>query len=132
MYPAVLEDMDKWERALKDPQVWNRLLNKGSPSDLLAHLYFLNREWESAVRQTKTSHGNRDAMKQLLNYIVQSEDPRWPKMLCEGLEECGQKVIGNLFVEKYTEICRRPVFEGDGLDGPDGELCNIPRGTTQI
>ena len=122
---ASLNELRKWEFALRDSDVWRELIEKGSPSDLLVHLYFLKTEWASAVRAIRENQGDKDAMEKLLDYIIQSSDPTWPTKLCEGLLDCGQQLIADLLKQKFDEIDRRPLYERDiqGRDLPDsGEL----------
>ena len=122
---ASLNELKKWESALRDRKVWSELRERGSPSDLLVHLYFLKPEWVSKVNAVREHKGDKDAMEKLLEYIIQSSDPEWPTKLCEGLEECGQKLIAELFKKNYKESDRRPPVETDmqGTDTPgNGEL----------
>ena len=123
---ASLNELRKWEFALRDSGVWSELQERGSPLDLLVHLYFLKTEWASAVRAVRENQGDKDAMEKLLEYTIQSSDPTWPTKLCEGLVDCGQKLIADLLKQKYEEIDRRPLYERDmqGADLPDnsGEL----------
>ena len=125
LFSASLNELRKWEFALRDSEVWSELRKRGSPLDLLVHLYFLKTEWASAVRAVHENQGDKDAMEKLLEYTIQSSDPTWPTKLCEGLEDCGQKLIADLLKQKYEEIDRRPLFDRDiqGTDTPDnGEL----------
>ncbi|XP_072031471.1 uncharacterized protein [Amphiura filiformis] len=125
---VLLDDLSKWASALHDIQVWNQLIDKGSPSDLLVYLYFLKSEWASKVSEITTNRGERDGMEALLKYIIQSAEPTWPQRLQEGLIECGQKLLADRFAEKYEEICRRQILEQSqgGSDQPDGSMNEPP------